>query len=163
VLDDEGWTKSSYDSWADPQTVRYLSKNGQTYTNQFTYDDADRISSTIYPAGGPTVTNIFDTGGNLVQVKRVDAAGRMSCFPRPRVLMKLGRIEGINFGNGAASTFTSYNVSKRLNQILTTIPGGTTIQNFTNRYDAVGNIIAHPGITLPVIPMMRPATLTNAV
>jgi RHS repeat-associated protein len=53
----------------------------------------------------------------------------------------LSQLTGVNFGNGAATTFNYYKVSKRMNQVLTTAAGSTTIQNFTNRYDAVGNIV----------------------
>ena len=35
----------------------------------------DRVRTAIYPNGGPTITNIFDTGLNLKQLKRVDAGG----------------------------------------------------------------------------------------
>ena len=76
MTDDEGWHKFSYDVRNRTlKTVRYLSKNSGTYTNQFTFDDADRLSSTLYPNGGPTITNIFDSGEHLSQVKLVGGAG----------------------------------------------------------------------------------------
>jgi len=37
--------------------------------------------------------------------------------------------------------YGNYPISKRLKQIITTIPGGTTIQNSSNRFDAVGNVL----------------------
>ncbi len=50
------------------------------------------------------------------------------------------RLTGMNFGNGAATTFGYYKVSKWLNQMTTTSAAGT-IQNFTNRFDALGSVI----------------------
>jgi RHS repeat-associated protein len=143
VFDDEGWQKNSNDVRGRTlKSVRYLSKNGKTYTNQFTFDDADRVSSIIYPNGGPTITNIYDTGENLTKVQRVDTGGTNIVYYTAQGFDELSRVTGVNFGNGATTTLGYYRASKRLNQIATTIPGGTTIQSFTNRYDAEGNIIA---------------------
>jgi RHS repeat-associated protein len=138
VTDDEGWQKFSYDVRNRTlQSVRYLTKNGISYTNQFAFDDADRLTSTAYPNGGPVVTNIFDAGLHLSQVKQVGGTS----FYTAKGYNELNQLNGVNFGNGAATTFGYYATTKRLKQILTTANGSTTIQSFTNRYDAVSNVI----------------------
>jgi len=138
VTDDEGWQKFSYDARNRTlQSVRYLTKNSISYTNQFAFDDADRLTSTAYPNGGPVVTNIFDAGLHLSQVKQVGGTS----FYTAKGYNELNQLNGVNFGNGAATTFGYYATTKRLKQILTTATGSTTIQSFTNRYDAVGNVI----------------------
>ena len=138
VADDEGWQKFSYDvRGRTVKSVRYLAKNSSTYTNQFTFDDADRLTSTIYPNGGPVITNIFDVGQHLLQVKQVAGTN----FYTAKGFNELSQLNGVNFGNGAATTFGYFKVSKRLTKILTTAAGSTTIQSFTNRYDAVGNVV----------------------
>lgn len=138
TTDDEGWQKFSY----DPRnrtlaSIRYLLKNGNTYTNQFGYDDADRLISTAYPNGGPVVTNFYDGGQHLLQV-----ASGTNIFYTAKGYNELNQLAGVNFGNGATTTFNYYRASKRLNQVLTTSSGSTIIQNFTNRYDTNGNVVA---------------------
>lgn len=137
VTDDEGWQKFSYDTRGRTlKTVRYLSKNGQTYTNQFTYDDADRLSTTVYPSGGPTVTNIYDTGENLCQVKQV--GGVATLFYDAQGFDELSRARRINFGNGVYTTNIYYSISKRLSQIVST--KSTNVQSLAYSYDAIGNL-----------------------
>ncbi len=161
VYDDEGWEKNSYDVRGRRlKTARYLSKNGQTYVTSRTFDDADRMSSVTYPNGGPTVTNLFDTGENLVKVQRVDGGGSNIVYYAAQGFDELDRLTGINFGNGAATTFNFYRTSKRLNQIITTSSAGT-MQNFTNRYDAVGNILGIQDLVAGHTDGAS-ATLTNA-
>jgi RHS repeat-associated protein len=140
--DSEGWQKNSYDVRGRvTKSVRFLAKNGMTYTSQYTYDDADRITATSYPNDGPTVTNLYDTAGNLAKVQRADEAGTNITYYVPQGFDEMGRLKGIQFGNGALTTFRYYRTSRRLNQIVTTIPGNIAVQHCTNRYDATGNII----------------------
>lgn len=137
VTDDEGWQKFSYDARNRTlASVRYLSKNNTSYTNRFTFDDADRLTATAYPNNGPTIANTFDAGGHLKSV----AQGTTN-FYTATSFNELNQLNGVNFGNGAATAFTYYKASKRLNKVLTTAAGSVTIQSFTNRYDAGGNII----------------------
>jgi RHS repeat-associated protein len=137
LTDDEGWQKFSYDMRNRTlKSVRYLAKNGNTYTNQFTFDDADRLTSTIYPNGGPVVTNLFDAGQHLLQV-RIGSTN----FYTAKGYNELSQLSGVTFGNGAATTFNYFTISKRLTKILTTATGETTIQSLTNRYDTVGNVV----------------------
>jgi RHS repeat-associated protein len=160
TIDDEGWTKHSYDvRGREVKTVRYLAKNGQTYVTPQTWDDADRLIAMTYPNGGPTVTNIFDTGGHLCQVKLVGGAATL--FYDAQSFDELGRPRGINFGNSTASSYGFYAISKRLNQLVTT-SHGTNVQSLTYKYNPLGsltdiadNITGHTG--------GASASMTNAV
>ena len=140
VTDDQGWQKFSYDVRnRNLKSVRFLSKNGNSYTNQLTFDDADRLNSTIYPNGGPTVTNIFDNGGeHLSQVKLV--GGSATTFYTATGFNALSQLTGITFGNGVGTTLNYYSVSRRLQQILSAKSGN--LQNLTYSFDTNGNVTA---------------------
>jgi RHS repeat-associated protein len=135
VTDDQGWQKYGYDVRNRTlKSVRYLTKNGNTYTNQFTFDNADRLTSTLYPNGGPTITNVFDNGGgHLLKV----ASGTTNYYTATG-FNALNQLTGITFGNGVGTTLNYYSVSKRLQQIVSAKSGN--LQNLTYGYDAVGNI-----------------------
>jgi RHS repeat-associated protein len=138
VTDDEGWQKFSYDVRDRTlKSVRYLTKNGNTYTNQYTFDDADRLSSTIYPNGGPTITNIFDTGENLSQVKQV--GGSNTVFYVAKGFNPMHQLLGVNFGNGVVTSNSYYPISLRLQKIATSKT--SAIQSLTYSYDADGNVL----------------------
>jgi RHS repeat-associated protein len=157
VTDDEGSQKFSYDVRDRTlKSVRYLSKNGNTYTNQFTFDDADRLNSTIYPNGGPTVTNIFDLGENLSQVKQVGGAG--TAFYAAKGFNALHQLLGINFGNGVVTSNSYYPVSLRLQKIATSKSSG--IQSLTYTFDAIGNVL---GVADGVYTGSASATFGNIV
>jgi RHS repeat-associated protein len=131
VTDDEGWQKYSYDVRNRTlKSVRYLAKNNTSYTNQFTFDDADRLTAATLPNDGPTLTNLFDAGGHLKTV----AQGATN-FYTAKGFNALNQLNGVNFGNGVATTYGYYTVSKRLQQITT-----ASIQSLAYKYDAVGNI-----------------------
>ncbi|MGN6642882.1 MAG: toxin TcdB middle/N-terminal domain-containing protein, partial [Verrucomicrobiota bacterium] len=138
VIDPEGYAKTGYDVRGRPvKTARYLNKNGGTYTNQFSFDDADRVTLNVYPNGGPTITNIYDVGGNLSQVKQVGGSGTV--FWSAQGFNAVGQLTGITFGNGVATTFGYYANSKRLQQNLTT-KGTINLQNLSYTYDRVSNL-----------------------
>lgn len=137
TIDDQGWEKSSYDVRDRTlKTVRYLSQNGNTYTNQFTFDDADRLVSQIYPNNGPTITNLFDTGEHLSEVQQVGGSG--TAYYTANGFNGLGQLLGVNFGNGVKTTNSYYLLSHRLNQITTSKTA--SIQSLTYTFDAVGNV-----------------------
>ncbi|HVU08862.1 MAG TPA: toxin TcdB middle/N-terminal domain-containing protein [Verrucomicrobiae bacterium] len=138
VMDDEGWQKNSFDVRnRTPKTARYLSKNGNTYTTQSTFDDADRQNSITYPNGGPTITNLFDTGENLSQVKLVGGAGTV--FYAAKGFNAMRQLLGVNFGNGVVTSNTYYAVSLRLQKITTSKSG--SIQNLGYTYDALNDVL----------------------
>jgi RHS repeat-associated protein len=135
TIDSEGWQKNGYDlRGRTVKTARYLNKNGNTYTNQLSYDDLDRVTQTVYPNGGPTVQNVYDIGANLSQVKQI--GGSATVFYTAQGFNAIGQLTGINFGNGVATTFSYYANSKRLYQLVTS----GNIQNLTYTYDQASNI-----------------------
>jgi RHS repeat-associated protein len=139
VIDKEGYTKNSYDVRGRTLKVaRYLVKNGNTYTNQFAFDDADRVTQTVYPNGGPIITNIFDFGGNLSQVKQV--GGSNWVFYTAIGFNALGQLLGINFGNSVVTTNNYFANSKRLQRVVTFKTGSTNIQDLSYTYDAASNL-----------------------
>lgn len=138
TIDKEGWEKFSYDLRGRTiKTARFLSKNGNTYTNQFSYDVLDRPSGMSYPNGGPTVTNTYDTGGNLSKVKLVGGSG--TTFYTATGFDAVGALQGITFGNGATTSYGYYPNSKRLKNI--TSSKGSTLQNLTYSYDKVADVL----------------------
>jgi len=135
ITDDQGWQKFSYDPRNRTiKSVRYLSKNGNTYTNQFAFDDADRLTATAYPNGGPLVTNVFDAGQHLLQVR----SGSTN-FYTAKGFNALNQLNGITFGNGVATTLGYYGISRRLQQITTA--NAVNVQSLAYSYDAVGNVL----------------------
>ena len=158
VTDNQGWQKNGYDVRGRTlKTARYLSKNGNTYTNQFACDDQNRVTLTVYPNGGPTVTNIYDTGGNLSQVKQV--GGSNTVFYTARGFDALDQLTGITFGNTAFTTNAYYPNSKRLHQVVTR-NSTAALQNLTYSYDNVANL---KGIADGVYTTNASATLTNLI
>jgi RHS repeat-associated protein len=87
--------------------------------------------------GEPTITNIFDIGQHLCQVKLVGGAATL--FYDAQSFDELGRVNGINFGNGTATAYSFYSISKRLNQIVTT-SHSTNVQSLIYKYSQVGNV-----------------------
>ena len=111
------------------------------------------------PNGGPTITNIFDVGQHLCQVKLVGGAATL--FYDAQAFDEIGRVKGINFGNGTASSYTFYDLSKRLSQLATT-SHSTNVQSLSYKYNQIGsltniadNVTSHTG--------GASATMTNAV
>ena len=156
--DSEGWQKHGYD--VRNRTVkiaRFLSKNGHTYTTQSVYDDADRVRTNIYPAGGPSIRNAYDTGGNLAEVRRIDGSNNL-VFYQPQGFNAMSQIVGITFGNGVASTNDYYPRSKRLKRFATFKSGTSNIQDLAYTYDRVSNL---KSIADGVYSNAASATLTN--
>ncbi|MCS7338415.1 MAG: FG-GAP-like repeat-containing protein, partial [Verrucomicrobiae bacterium] len=155
--DEHGWQKFSYDVRNRTlKSVRFLTKNGQTYTTQFAYDDADRITRITYPNAGPTITNIYDAGCNLAQVKEL--GGNNTAFFTAKGFDQFRRLRAISFGNGVQTSNFFYTVSQRLQRITTAKT--TNIQHLTYHYDAAGNITA---IIDGVYSGAASATMTNIV
>lgn len=159
TVDAEGFQKAGYDVRGRVlKNARYLTKNGQTYTNQFTYDNADRVRLTVYPNGGPTLTNVFDAGGNLAQVRQV--GGTNTVFYAARGFNALGQLIGINFGNATVTTNDYFPNSKRLRRVVTYKTGSTNLQNLSYTYDKASNL---KSLSDGVYTAAASAALTNLV
>jgi len=136
TIDSEGFTEYGYDVRGRKTiTRRLLSKNGNLYTNQYGFDDMDRVRSIVYPNGGPTITNMYDTGANLSEVQQVGGGG--TTFYHATSFSPLDQISNIAYANNAfSSTYGYYANSKRLSGAQT-----GSMQNLGYTYaDAVGDI-----------------------
>jgi RHS repeat-associated protein len=136
TIDSEGFAEYGYDVRGRKTiTRRFLSKNGNFYTNQYSYDDVNRVRSIVYPNEGPTITNIYDTGANLSEVQQVGGAG--TTYYHATSFSPLDQISNIAYANNAfSSTYSYYANSKRLSGAQT-----GSMQNLGYTYaDAVGDI-----------------------
>jgi RHS repeat-associated protein len=134
TIDSEGFTEYGYDVRGRKIiTRRYLVKNGNIYTNQYTYDDMDRLRSIVYPHSGPAITNIYDTGANLSTVQQLNG----TTYYQATAFTPLDQISNIEYAGNSSfiSTYTYYPNSKRLQTAQT-----ASVQNLRYTYDAVGDI-----------------------
>lgn len=136
TIDSEGFRENGFDVRGRKTiTRRYVVKNGNTYTNQYSYDDMDRLRSIVYPRGGPTVTNIYDTGANLAQVQQFSGG---TTYYHVTSFTPLDQIADITYGNGVTASYAYYSNSKRLQTAQTS--GG--LQNLGYTYDAVADVLS---------------------
>jgi RHS repeat-associated protein len=137
TIDGEGYTKNGYDVRGRKViTARYLARNGNTYTNRYTFDDMGRVRSIVYPSNGPTITNIYDTGANLSQVQQV--GGTTFYQTTSTSFTPLDQLAEVYYGNGVTATYSYYGNSKRLESAVTS--GG--LQNLSYTYDQVADILS---------------------
>jgi RHS repeat-associated protein len=137
VIDSEGYSKTGYDVRGRKIiAARYVAKNGNSYTNRYTSDDMDRVTSIVYPNGGPTITNIYDHGANLYEVQQVGGSGTL--FYKATAFTALDQIAGITYGNTVTASNIYYANSHRLKSIATT--KGTNIQSLAYTYDQVADV-----------------------
>jgi RHS repeat-associated protein len=116
VTDGEGWEKTGYDSRARViKTARHLNINNQTYTNSYTFDDGNNITSIVYPNSGPTITNSYFTGGSLKQVSRV--GGNNYYTVAATGFDEFDHVTNFAYGNSLTTTRSYYSTSKRLQTI----------------------------------------------
>ena len=138
TVDSEGFTEFGYDVRGRKTiTRRFLAKNGNFYTNQYSYDDMDRVRSIVYPNGGPQITNAYDYGANLSVVQQVGGAG--TTFYHATSFSSLDQISNIAYANNTfSSTYNYYPKSKRLEAATTS----GSLQNLTYTYDAVADVLS---------------------
>ena len=141
IADREGVESYSYDVRGRTlKSRRQLLVNNVTYTNEFTFDSADRVSSVKYTHGGPTVTNLYDAGGNLAAVKHVSGA---PVYFQAKGYNELGQLLGINFGNGTETTNAYFAKTRRLQSIISKKSGAATnFQNLVYTYNEVADLTA---------------------
>lgn len=164
TLDSQGWEKTGYDARARIlKTTRYLDINNNDYTTAFTYNDGDKVTSTAYPNSGPTITNLYFTGGTIKQVSR--SGGTETYYTvSASGYDEFGHVTNSAYGNGLTTTHAYYSVSKRLETVsagtvfsrtFTYSPGediltlnGTGITNpVTVTYDNLHRIQAYTGLS----------------
>src|SRR6185295_17874181 len=99
---------------------------------------ADRLNSIAYTAGALTVTNLFDPGGHLTTVKRVDAGGS-TVFYQAIGFSDANQLLGVTFGNNASTTYGYYPYSKRLQSIVSKT-NAVNFQSLTYAFNAVADL-----------------------
>ncbi|MEJ0091347.1 MAG: toxin TcdB middle/N-terminal domain-containing protein [Limisphaerales bacterium] len=130
VTDSEGWEKNGYDPRGRPiKTVRHLNINNRNYTNSYTYNDGDKVTSVAYPNGGPVITNTYFTGGSIKQVSRGGSAYYTVSAPN---IDEFGHTTNFAYGNGVTTTRGYYPVSKRLQSIASGPTGTVFSRAFTH-------------------------------
>ena len=142
VYDREGWQKVSYDERGRAVKVcRYVSANGQSYTTQTAYDDADRVKTFEYPGGVAKLKYSYDSAGNLTNIISLAGTGTQETFYERPVYNEIGALVSFNVRNGAAVTTNSYYAnSRRLKQTRTSAPGGAFHQDVSYTFDKTSNI-----------------------
>jgi len=145
TTDSEGWEKNGYDSRGRlVKTVRYLNINGQSYTNTYTYNDGDHVTTIAYPNGGPVITNAYFTSGTLKQVSRVGGSAFYTISAGG--YDEFGHATNFLYGNGVTTSRGYYSVSKRLQNI--SAVSGSSIFSRTFTYSNSADIASISGTGL---------------
>ena len=111
VTDGEGSETNGYDPLGRlTNTIRHLNINGQNYTTSFSYNDADKLASTVYPNGGPTVTNLYFTGGSLNKVSRVGGT-EVYYSVTASAYDQFEHVTNFSYGNGLSTALSYYPIS----------------------------------------------------
>ena len=114
------WTKTGYDSRGRAvKATRYLAETDDEYTTETTYDDADRITTSVYPNNEATLAYDYGTAGELTAVRSTAGTGENETFYAPQGFDADGRAIGVEYGNGVATEFDYYTYSKRLRRVHT--------------------------------------------
>ncbi len=98
---------------------------------------APQARCTIY-AGVPTVTNIYDAGGNLLKVQHVSGT---PVYFQSKGYNELGQLVGINFGNGTEATYAYFAKTRRLQTIASKLTAAATnFQSLAYVYNEVADL-----------------------
>jgi RHS repeat-associated protein len=137
VTDGEGWEKTGYDSRTRViKTARHLNINNQTYTNSYTFDDGNNVTSVAYPNSGPTITNAYFTGGSIKQVANsASFSGNNYYTVSAANIDEFGHVTSFAYGNSLTTTRSYYSTSKRL----LTISAGSGGSVFSRTYTYTTN------------------------
>lgn len=112
--------------------------NGKTYSVDYGYDLANRITQIIYPSGR-YVNYTYDSSGYLTTVTtKPSAGGGVTTLASSITHKPFGPISGLTYGNSEAQTRTFSN-----NYWLTdldTVNTGTYVQQLDYGYDYAGNL-----------------------
>jgi len=124
--------------------VRYLNINGQSYTNTYTYNDGDHVTTIAYPNSGPVITNAYFTSGTLKQVSRVGGSAFYTISAGG--YDEFGHATNYLYGNGVTTSRGYYSVSKRLQNI--SAVSGSSIFSRTFTYSNSADIASISGTGL---------------
>ena len=135
------WTKNGYDARGRTvKSTRYLAVNGEQYTTETGYDDADRVTVQTYPNGVASIYNQYDSVGNLISVESLSGTGPTEVFYQVYGFNEIGQMKQIEYGNGVTTEYEYYENSKRSKSIYTEAPDSTVLQDLTYTFDSVSNI-----------------------
>lgn len=145
TIDRQGWEKNSYDPRGRTiKTARHLNINNQTYTNRYTFDDGDNVTSMTYPHSGPTITNTYFHGGSIKQVANTASfSGNNYYTVSASSYDEFEHVTSFLYGNGLTTTRGYYSASKRLQ----TISAGSVF-NRSYTYSAGSDILSLSGTGL---------------
>lgn len=164
VIDSQGSETNGYDNRGRlTNNVRHLNINNRNYAVSYTYNDADKITSTIYPNSGPTITNQYFTGDSIKQVSLYGGSQNYYTVSAS-AYDQFGHVTGFAYGNGLSTTYTYYPKSERLQNIacgsvfnrtysytaandITNISGTGITNTVTVTYDNLHRIKTYTGLT----------------
>jgi len=140
VIDSQGSETNGYDTRGRLIiTTRHLNINSRNYTTGYTYNDGDKISSTIYPNFGPIVTNLYFTGDSLKQVSL--SGGSQNYYTvSANAYDQFGHVTNFTYGNTLTTTRSYYSKSERLEGISCGSSG--SVFNRTYTYSAADDILS---------------------
>ena len=143
VIDSQGSETNGYDPRGRlTNTTRHLNINSRNYTTSYTYNDGDKITSTIYPNSGPTITNLYFTGDSLKQVSLYGGSQNYYTVSAS-AYDQFGHVTTFVYGNGLTTTRTYYPHSERLETI--SCGSGGSVFNRTYTYSAGNDILSING------------------
>jgi RHS repeat-associated protein len=143
VWDNAGTERFSYDARGRVlKKERYFYATGESFLTQYTYDDADRVSTVTYPGNIAQVKSSYDTAGHLKKVEALSSPFGPQVFYEATAFTEHDEISTIKWRNNSQTTTTCdfYPASRRLSRIRTTRAGGVLIQDLSYKYDAVANV-----------------------
>jgi RHS repeat-associated protein len=147
TIDAQGWEKSGYDTRGRTiKTARHLNINNQTYTNGYTFDDGNNVTSTAYPNGGPTITNSYFHGGSINQVSL--GGGSYNYYTVSAANYdEFEHVTSSAYGNGLTTTHSYFSVSKRLQSISSGSSGSIFSRSYQYTAGDDVNFINGSGVT----------------
>jgi len=143
IWDTAGTERFSYDVRGRVlKKERGFYATGQTFITEYTYDDADRVSSITYPGNIAQVKYSYDTATHLKKVEALSSPFGPQVFYEATAFTEHDQIATVKWRNNSqtTTTYSYFPLSRRLSRIQTTRAGAVPIQDLSYKYDAVANV-----------------------
>jgi RHS repeat-associated protein len=143
IWDNPGTERFSYDVRGRVlKKERYFYGSGETFLTEYSYDDADRVTTITYPGNIAQVKYSYDTATHLKKVEALSSPVGPQVFYEATAFTELDKVSTIKWRNNSQTTTTYdyYPASRRLSRIRTTRAGQVPIQDLTYKYDVVANV-----------------------
>ncbi len=143
IWDNAGIERFSYDARGRVEKEeRYFYATDESFLTQYTYDDADRVSTVTYPGNIARIKSSYDTAGHLKKVEALSSPLGPQVFYEATAFTEHDEISAIKWRNNnqTTTTYDYYPASRRLSRVRTTRAGGGLIQDLSYKYDAVANV-----------------------